>query len=427
MENNDPAANNVTKDEGEDQQQPPRKEDWEIQRDEHKALGDAAFRTLGYRTAIDEYSKAISVDPENVVLYSNRSAAYLKNGEKSKALRDAEKCVGLDPKFAKGHSRLAAALYALTRYTKAQDCYKEVLRIDPNNAVAKKGVDDCQKALDLIKEREEKAKRDGYQQQQYDVAAKEEREQVKAETGKESSGAGGDDEDDLLNDFFDDVEEVVTKKKEGDLEQLEKQPEATNVIKNQKVELGTSESQMERLLRSNYEWRNLNPFYVLQLPSSASEEDISKRYKALSLLLHPDKNGGSDRAQTAYDQVQKAKLTLSDEGRARHSQQLVEEGMRQGNAVWKKMPKAEKQTNKLEDIQEREVMRIFAQVEHKRREVEQRERKYEQREQQQEDEALDKERKQRQFDKKWRNEERVDKRVGNWRDFASNKKRKSDK
>ena len=398
------------------------KEDWEIQRDHHKALADAAFRTQGFRTAIDEYSNAISVDPEYVVLYSNRSAAYLKNGEKSKALRDAEKCVELDPQFAKGHSRLAAALFALTRYAKAQDSYREVLRLDPNNAVAQKGVEDCQQALDLIKEREEQAKRDGYQQQDQDIAKKEEG--TKDATGDKSDAPGGaDEEDDLLNEFFDDVEDVVTKKAQDD--QQEQQPETTNAIKNQKQELGTSESQIERLLRPNYQWRNLNPFYVLQLTSDATEEDISRRYKALSLLLHPDKNDGSEQAQTAYDQVQKAKLILSDENRAKHSRQLMEEGLRQGNIVWKKMSKSEKQSNNLEDIQEREVMRIFAQVEQKRREVEDRERKYEQRERQQEDEALEKERKERQFDKKWRNEERVDKRVGNWRDFASNKKKKT--
>jgi len=78
----------------------------------------------------------------------------------------------------------------------------------------------------------------------------------------------------------------------------------------------------------------------------------------------------------------------------------------------------------LEAIQEREVMRIFAQVEHKRRDVEERERKYGQRERQQEDDQSEKERNERKFDKQWRKEERVDKRIGNWRDFAAHKKKK---
>ena len=180
---------------------------------------------------------------------------------------------------------------------------------------------------------------------------------------------------------------------------------------------------MEFLLRPNYEWRNLNPFYVLQLPPEATEDDISRRYKALSLLLHPDKNGGSDRAQLAFDEVKKAKTTLNDPDRAKHIRQLIEEGMKQGEVIWNKKSNGDKKQTTLEETQEKEIMRIFAMIEQKRREVEERNRKYEQREQQKEDEELEKARKERQFDKKWRDEERVGKRVGNWRDFANKKKK----
>ena len=229
-----------------------------------------------------------------------------------------------------------------------------------------------------------------------------------------------DDEDDLLNEFFDDVEEAAKPKPEK-----EDKPAPTNAIKHQKEVLGTADNQIDRLLKPNYEWRNLNPFYVLQLPMTASEEDISRRYKGLSLLLHPDKNvGRSERAQLAYDQVQKAKNTLNDSNRAKHAQQLMEEGMKKGRELWSKLTEKEKRQTSPEEMEEKEVLRIFAQVEQKRREVEQRERKFEQRERQQEDDELEKERKSRQFDKQWRQEERVDKRIGNWREFASKKKKK---
>ena len=392
------------------------KEDWEIQRDHHKKLADNAFRCGGFKTAIDEYSKAISLDPDFKVLYSNRSAAYLKNSEKSKALKDAQKVVSLDPKYAKGHSRLAAALHALRRFEKAQDSYQTVLKLDPNNAIAERGVEDCKKELERIKqahyEQEEKEKKEKEEQEKRrkEAEEKERQEREKAEQDV--------DEDDLLNDFFADVEEA-TKKKPVE----EEKPKATNAIKNDKSVLGTAESQMERLLKQNFEWRNLNPFFVLQLPVEASDDDINRRYKALSLMLHPDKNGGSERAQQAYDQVKKAKNILKDPDRAKHARALAEEGMKAGELVWK----ASGKRGQLSDMQEKEAMRIFAQVERKRRDVEERERKYEQRERQQEDDALEKERKSRQFDKKWRETDRVDKRVGNWRDFATKKKQKSNK
>jgi DnaJ family protein C protein 8 len=384
-------------------------EEWQVQRDYHKQLGDNAFRCQGFKTAIDEYTKAISLDPEFLVGYSNRSAAYLKNSEKSKALRDAEQCVTLDSQYAKGHSRLAAASHSLGRYSQALKSYQEVLKLDASNAAAQKGVDDCQQELQKMEQQ---------QQEHYELFRERE---VQAKNEKEEAAPAkpkdDDDEDDDLNDFFDDVEEVVAKKKEKVEDPL---PKATNAIKKQRESLGTSQDQMERLLQPNFEWRNLNPFYVLHLQSNASEEDISRRYKGLSLLLHPDKNSGTERAQLAYDQVQKAKNILSDPDRAKHSRLLMEEGMKQGKVLWQKSNKKET----LQDFQEKECLRIFAMVEMKRREVEKRERSYEQRERKQEDDALEKERKSRQFDKKWRDEQRVDKRVGNWRDFATKKKKK---
>lgn len=381
-------------------------EDWQVQRDYHKQQGDRAFKCHGYKTAIDEYTKAIDFDPELVTLYSNRSAAYLKNGEKSKALKDAEKCVELDPTFAKGYSRLAAALHSLKRYEKAKQAYEQVLKLDAHNVVAKQGIEDCQREI----EESEKRRKQHMEEMIQDVAP------GTAITSKETDASA--DGDDLLDDFFNEVAEVAKKKPKEDV-----QPEATNAIRNDREVLGTSKDQIERLLASNYEWRNLNPFYVLQLPSTATEDDINRRYKALSLLLHPDKNGGSERAQLAYDQVQKAKTTLNDPDRARHARMLIEEGMKQGEHIWAKSDK--KKAESLESVQEKEIMRIFAQIEMKRREVEQRERKYEQRERAHEAEAEEKERKSRQFDKQWRDEERVDKRVGNWRTFEKKKKRKT--
>ncbi len=73
-------------------------------------VGDESFRSKDFKLAIQHYSAAIELDPENIVLYSNRSAAYLANSDKSNALYDAQKCIDLNPKFVKGYTRYAAAL-----------------------------------------------------------------------------------------------------------------------------------------------------------------------------------------------------------------------------------------------------------------------------------------------------------------------------
>ena len=362
-------------------------EDWEVQRDANKSLGDGAFRSGNFAEAISHYSQALSLDPTHHVLLSNRSAAYLKNGEKSKALHDAQACVETNPEFAKGHSRLAAALQSLGRWCPAMDAYEKVLAMDTGNAVAKKGYEEC---MVHVKKEEEK-----------NQAEEKETEEVPQEK-------------DLLDEFFDEVETVSKPKPKQENEV------ATKVIKEQKTDLGTPESQIARLLAPNYKWRNLNPFFVLDLPHTASDDDISKRYKALSLLLHPDKCQSLPGAKEAYDEVQRAKTQLDDENKNRHVRQLIQQGHKKGKQQWQ----ANGEKASLEDVQSREVQRIFAEIEYKRKEVEERQRKQEQREREQEEEELHKERKSRDFDKKWRDDTRVEKRVGSWRGFQDKKPKK---
>jgi DnaJ family protein C protein 8 len=328
------------------------------------------------------YTQALSLDPTHFVLLSNRSAAYLSNGEKSKALHDAQACIQSSPEFAKGHSRLAAALQSLQRWGPAKEAYSRVLEFDKDNAAAKKGYEDCR-----LKE-EENSK-------EVEAAKKEEEKEDKQE-----------EEQDLLADFFDEVETIQKPKK-----QAEETETSNNIISSHKTDLGTPESQIQRLLAPNYKWRNLNPFHVLDIKHTASADDISRRYKALSLLLHPDKNPN---AKEAYDEVQRAKSQLDNEDKRRHVCQLIEEGLKQGAVECKK-------GGNLQEVQSRAIQRIFAEIEYKRQEIEKRQRNQEQREREQEEEELHKEKKSREFDKNWRENTRVEKRVGSWRGFQKKK------
>lgn len=52
----------------------------------------------------------------------------------------------------------------------------------------------------------------------------------------------------------------------------------------------TPKQQIDRLLRPGSTYFNLNPFEVLQVDPDASLDDIKKKYRRLSILVHPDKN-----------------------------------------------------------------------------------------------------------------------------------------
>lgn len=54
-----------------------------------------------YALAVRLYTEALTADPQNCILYSNRSAAYLRLGQYSTALDDAIKARLINPKWPK--------------------------------------------------------------------------------------------------------------------------------------------------------------------------------------------------------------------------------------------------------------------------------------------------------------------------------------
>ena len=104
-----------------------------------KADGNAKFQSKNFKGAVEAYGKALSFDPCNHVLFSNRSACYAELGDDDadKCLADAERCVALEPTFAKGYSRKGFALYQLGRYVEAEACAEAGLKLEGTVPVAK--------------------------------------------------------------------------------------------------------------------------------------------------------------------------------------------------------------------------------------------------------------------------------------------------
>jgi len=88
----------------------------------------------------------------------------------------------------------------------------------------------------------------------------------------------------------------------------------------------TPKQQIDRLLRPGSTYRNLNPYEVLQIDPEVPIEDIRKKYRRLSILVHPDKNQDDpERAQAAFDALKKAYELLSDDTLRKKCFELVEE------------------------------------------------------------------------------------------------------
>ncbi|XP_052811943.1 dnaJ homolog subfamily C member 8-like [Mya arenaria] len=194
----------------------------------------------------------------------------------------------------------------------------------------------------------------------------------------------------------------------------------------------TSKLQIDRLNRPGSTYFNLNPYDVLQCDPDTPLADIKKKFRQMSILVHPDKNPDDiERAQTAFDAVSKASKTLQNEEGLKRCREIIDEAKVRVDEIIvtqrKKLKKEGKSQIVPEDDPEQykhavyvQTCKLFADLERLRIEKEtkdmhERKRKAEEEEDEKERVATEKE-----WNKNF--EESRTGRVDSWRQFAKQKK-----
>ncbi|KAL0052246.1 hypothetical protein WJX82_010627 [Trebouxia sp. C0006] len=108
--------------------------------DQLKTQANAAYSAGKHADAARLYTQALDLDPENHILLSNRSAAYIGLQEFSKALADAVACVEISPEFVKGYSRKGCAYLQLNQPGFAEAAYRQGLSQVPHNIPLKQSL-----------------------------------------------------------------------------------------------------------------------------------------------------------------------------------------------------------------------------------------------------------------------------------------------
>ncbi len=124
----------------------------------------AAYRNIGdYDRAIEDYNKAIKLNPNYAEIYDNRGNAYSNKGDYDRAIEDYNKSIELNPDFAITYYNRATAYIHKGDYNRAIEDYNRAIELNPNyaegyynraTAYVRKGDVDCAiidytKAIDL--------------------------------------------------------------------------------------------------------------------------------------------------------------------------------------------------------------------------------------------------------------------------------------
>lgn len=98
--------------------------------DKWKELGNTAFKEKNWTEAKNCFSKAIELNPDNEIFYSNRSAAELYLRSYEGALKDAEKAISLKPEWSRAYQRKGAVLLQTGKYAEAIETLQKGLSLE---------------------------------------------------------------------------------------------------------------------------------------------------------------------------------------------------------------------------------------------------------------------------------------------------------
>jgi len=86
-----------------------------------------------YKEAVNIYTQLLEWEPENYMVLSNRSAAYIKLENWNEALNDAIMSTKLKPDWGKAWGRLGAALYGQDKLDESLVAYNKANELEPSN------------------------------------------------------------------------------------------------------------------------------------------------------------------------------------------------------------------------------------------------------------------------------------------------------
>ena len=85
-----------------------------------------------FEESIEQFNKAIEINPEISELYRGLGGAYLKHGDYEKAIENFEKALSINPNSSNTYNGLGEAHYQIGDYDKAIEYFNEAINIDSN-------------------------------------------------------------------------------------------------------------------------------------------------------------------------------------------------------------------------------------------------------------------------------------------------------
>lgn len=108
-----------------------------------KDQGNQFLKEQKFDEAIESYTKAIELDNQNAVFFSNRAQVHIKLENYGLAIADCDEALKIDPNMIKAYYRKGVSLMAILKYKEAQFNFKKILAKLPNDRLTLENHKQC--------------------------------------------------------------------------------------------------------------------------------------------------------------------------------------------------------------------------------------------------------------------------------------------
>jgi len=119
----------------------------QLNANDYKNLGNTALKEHKLQEAIDNYTKAIELDPTDAVFYANRAHVEIQIEQYGSAIIDSSKSIELNPSYAKAYYRRAIAKSRLLQYKEATIDLQDLLKLKPDDKNSKALLNELNKLI----------------------------------------------------------------------------------------------------------------------------------------------------------------------------------------------------------------------------------------------------------------------------------------
>lgn len=102
----------------------------------HRNAANQFFEDELYYEAIEEYTKAIAVNPYDRIAWYNRALSYARLEDKEKAIHDLSRILKLEDGFVSGYFLRGTFYYELEDYRRSKDDFSSIISIRPTSALS---------------------------------------------------------------------------------------------------------------------------------------------------------------------------------------------------------------------------------------------------------------------------------------------------